>query len=485
MDHGAFRVGTRVAGRYGSAGCGARQEQARRSESTFGQGRPVVRHRRRPPSPFMPGSAESANDLFRRWGPLAAATLALLLFLNILPNTFIWDDWEQIFENSFLRSFDGIVKIFSSNVWGFEGKSTNYYRPLMHLTFYGALRAFGFNPAGYHFISIVLHALVSALVYFLIRRWSGDCLIALFAALLFATHPIHTENVCWISGYPDLEATLFILLALLIYSTPRPSSRRLLYAVGVAMCFFLALLSKETGIVVPVICLAIEFVDRRNVVAIARQRWPDYLGMAAALAVYLALRWRALGGIAPFSQLNDLPANARVLTRIALFYRYVEKLVWPARLSAFHMFPPSRTAWDWRVIVGFLLMVLFAWGTIQLWRARRAEALGLVIFAAALAPAFSLPYGNFNLLGERYLYLPSLGFCWLLAWGLSECVRRMGTRTGAWIVVGVLFAYGVRTEARNLDWRLEITFYKKTIAMAPDLPELHVLLGGEIGRAHV
>ena len=97
-------------------------------------------------------------DPIHRWGVLAAATLALMLFLNILPNTFIWDDWEQIFENSFLRSSDGIGRIFSTNVWGFEGRSTSYYRPLMHLTFYVGLRWFGFNPAGYHLISILLHA---------------------------------------------------------------------------------------------------------------------------------------------------------------------------------------------------------------------------------------------------------------------------------------------------------------------------------------
>ena len=414
------------------------------------------------------------KDLLRRWGPFAAAALAVLLFLNILSNTFIWDDWEQIFANSFLRSPGGVAKIFATNVWGFKGEVSNYYRPMMHLTFYGARAAFGFDPAGYHLISILLHALVSALVFFLVRRWSDDSLIALFTSLLFAAHPVHTENVCWISGYPDLEATLFVLLAWLIYTRPRHS---VVGTLGVAVCFLLGLLSKEIAIVVPVICLAWELFEDRDLRTIVRERWLDYSAMTAVLAAYLAMRWNALGGLAPFAQRNALTPGERLLTALALFYRYIEKLVLPLRLTAFHMFPPSLSVLDWRVIAGLILLLLFVWGACLLWRAHRPEVLGLAIFAGALAPAFSLPYGNFNLMSERYLYLPSLGFCWLAAWGLSECVRRTNARVGGLILAGILAAYALRTEARNLDWHAEIPFYQKSIAMAPDLPELHLLLG--------
>lgn len=401
----------------------------------------------------------------------------MVLFLNILPNTFIWDDWEQIFENSFLRSSDGIGRIFATNVWGFEGKGTNYYRPLMHLTFYVALRWFGFNPAGYHLISILLHALASALVFLLIRKWSRDSLIALGAALLFAAHPIHTENVCWISGYPDLEASLFILLGLLIYCSSPRKAWRAAAAASVGGCFFLGLLSKETGIVLPVVCLAWELFERRGIRAIIRERWAEYAAMTVAFAAYTTLRYRALGGILPFGTISGLPPGTELYTRIALYYRYWEKLVWPVQLTAFHKFPASAHWWEWRVPAGAALLLLTVWGIVRLWQARRPEALGLVIFAVALAPAFSLPYGDFNLLGERYLYLPSLGFCWLLAWRLSTFMRGMGQKRGALLLVALLGAYSLRTEARNLDWRSEIPFYQKCIAMAPDLPELHVLLG--------
>jgi Flp pilus assembly protein TadD len=335
------------------------------------------------------------------------------------------------------------------------------------------------NPAGYHLLSISLHMLCSVLVLVLIRRWSGDPLTALLAALLFAALPVHTENVCWISGYPDLEGTSFILLAVLLYTSRfgQKSEWRPLRLIGLALCSFLGLLSKEIAIVIPAICLAWELFERRDIASIARDRWSDYVAMACGIAPYLALRIHALGGLAPYVTGQPLPLSAQLFTRITLFHRYLVKILWPVDLSAFEDFPPSRTLWDWRVVAGLGELVVFVWLLVWLWRKREPATLGLVIFAVALAPAFTLPYAGFNLLAERYLYLPSLGFCWLVAWRLTEMRKSFGGGKVALLMAGLLLAYGARTEARNLDWRSEIPFYKKTVAMAPSVPELHVLLG--------
>ena len=193
---------------------------------------------------------DTLNSKLERWAPAAIVLLVLVLYLNILPNTFIFDDWQQIFENPYLRQAGGIQKIFTSNVWAFEDKFTNYYRPLMHLTFYAGLHAFGFNPAGYHLISIALHALCSLLVYLLVRQQTGDVRVALGAGLLFASHPVHTENVAWISAYPDLYATLFVLLGWVLYLRMQKPWPR---AAAVGGCFFLGLLAKEIAVVLPVV----------------------------------------------------------------------------------------------------------------------------------------------------------------------------------------------------------------------------------------
>jgi superkiller protein 3 len=108
---------------------------------------------------------------------------------------------------------------------------------------------------------------------------------------------------------------------------------------------------------------------------------------------------------------------------------------------------------------------------VWLWKKRQPEALGLLLFIGALAPAFTLPYEDMNMMAERYLYLPSAGICWVVArrWPRGRAA------TAALLIV--MAAFSARTVVRNLDWREEVAFYQKTLAMSPRLAEVRVLLG--------
>ncbi len=403
------------------------------------------------------------NGWAQRWAPWAVAALAVILYLNILPNTFISDDWQQIFGNPFLKDPHGIRKIFATNVWGFQGMNSNYYRPLMHLSFLVTLNAFGFNPAGYHIFSVLMHALVSVLVYFLIERLSGDWRAGAVTALLFAAHPIHTETVCWISDYVDLENALCVLAAVWLYVR---GARSWMTTAGISLCLFAGLLAKEIAIVIPIVTLAWDLINRKT------PRWREYAGMGVALGAYLALRVWGLGALMPYVQSRALPLDEKLLTSTRLFFEYWWKLVWPAELNLFPYYPVSRSLAEWPVLAGVATLGLFAWLTWKLWRAGRPEFLGMVLFLGALAPAFTLPYGDTRLLAERYLYLSSLGFCWLLA-GL---LLRAGKQAPILLVV-ILAAYGARTWARNLDWRSEIPFYEKALLTSQHSADLNLTLG--------
>ncbi len=430
--------------------------------------------------------APAAGERLSRWAPLAITTLAVLLYLNILPNTFIYDDWQQIFQNPFLRYSGGLKKIFLTNVWGFLGSMgiSNYYRPLMHATFYATFHLFGYNPAGYHALSILLHALNSLLVYALLARLTGDLRIAAAAGLLFAAHPIHTENVCWISGYPDLEAALFFLLAWWLYlevQSPRSKvqSRKTWISVSLSLCYFLGLLAKEIVVAVPVMLLAYEFLVRRaGLQQVLQERWREYLGLTLASVLYLGMRFEALGGLMPYRQSRTLDPEVKFLTNVALFYRYWAKILWPAELNVFHYLSVSRTPWEWPVEAGAAAFGLFLWAAYRFGRTRSPEALAFLLFLVTLAPAFTLPYGDIGfLMGERYLYLPSVGFCWLAAFGLARAADRWGWKPAAGVLAAILVAYSARTVVRNLDWRYEIPFYEKSARMSPNFAEVYTNLG--------
>lgn len=420
--------------------------------------------------------------------------LALVLYLNILPNTFILDDWFQIFANPFLRDPGGLKKIFTTDVWGFLGQQgvSYFYRPLMHSSFYVIYRLWGAHPAPYHVLSMLLHALTSLLVFALVARASGDRRVALVAGLLFAAHPIHTEDVCWISSYPDLQATLFVLLAWWLYllSSEAPVQPRwrpwIIPALGVS--FFLGLLAKEIAVALPVMVLAHELLVSRVGPwrALRERRW-EYLSLAVAGIAYLGLRYHALQGLRPYVPSKTLALVPRLLTSLGLFYRYWAKTLWPAELNVFHDVPVSRSFWEGAVLAGMGSGVLFLWVGYRLWRARRPEVLALALFLVALAPVFVLPYADVGimLLAERYLYLPSVGFCWLAGWLLVCAGERWGWKPAAGALVVILIAYSAHTVWRNLDWRSEVPFYEKAARMSPQVGELQTQLGNAYLRRNM
>src|SRR3989338_11160465 len=167
------------------------------------------------------------------------------VYLNTLPNGFVYDDEFQVLKNPWIKDVRYIPEIFLSDVWAFEGKGlSNYYRPLMHMIYMIDYYIFGLKPWGFHLTNIIFHAGVSVLVFIIasilinqshdlnpksqilksksnIQDSKSKILSPAFiAALLFAAHPIHTEAVTWVAGIPELSFTLFYLLSFYLYINP-------------------------------------------------------------------------------------------------------------------------------------------------------------------------------------------------------------------------------------------------------------------------
>jgi len=109
------------------------------------------------------------------------------------------------------------------------------------------------------------------------------------------------------------------------------------------------------------------------------------------------------------------------------------------------------------------------------------------LFFLTLAPVLNSRWLGPNVFTERYLYLPSVGFCWVAAWGILRIRAQAAGRRPAWGaalgivlgVVGVLAA--VRIVTRNRDWRDEITYYRATLAAEPEAASLRINLGASTG----
>ena len=413
-------------------------------------------------------------------------SLAIATYANSLLNGFIYDDIQQILENPYVHSFRHVRAIFTTSVWSFQGAEgiLSYYRPLMTFGYMICWRLFGSLPLGYHMVSVVMNGAIVLLVFFVARRLFHDDVLSLIAATIFALHPVHTESVAWVAGVTDLELTLFYLLTFWLFlDMPRVGRpglwvRRILMAAS----FGLALLSKEQAATLPVLATLYEHFyrdDRRE--STLRQKVSRYGLLWALLGVYILVRSRLLGSLLPAHRSISISNYEVILSAVTLVGQYMGKLLWPAHLALFYDFHKSTSLLQPGVILGhaslFACAILFVWTGI-----RRPASFAVVWLLLTLAPVLYIRWMVSNAFAERYLYLPSVGFCWLAAYGVRKMWSFLELRHSLWraaltCALGALgIIYVIETVRQNLVWRDQETFIRHSLASSP---------GGSFTRANL
>src|SRR6266480_4062549 len=165
----------------------------------------------------------------------------LLVYLPAWRAGFVWDDEQLITANPLLRTFSGMIEIWSG------GRTADYF-PITNTVFWIEHHLFGDNPLGYHALNILLQAADAVLVWLVLRRLQIPG--AWLTGLIFGIHPVHVESVAWISELKNVLAMFFTLLSIFSFvgSNEHGQSR----AAYIASLFFfaMALLSKTQTVFV-------------------------------------------------------------------------------------------------------------------------------------------------------------------------------------------------------------------------------------------
>jgi tetratricopeptide (TPR) repeat protein len=418
-------------------------------------------------------------------------TACFLVYGNTLRNGFVYDDIPQVVQNPWIRDFRHLPEIFSTNVWAFQGISTNYYRPLLHISFLLTYQLFGLAPWGFHLVNIVLHAGVTILVFLIASRLFSVTtpraspvtrFLPFIAAMLFAVHPIHTEVVAWVGGVTDLVFTLFTLLSLYFYilSADREGHRKGLMAFSVAS-FFLAMLAKEPAVTLPLILAAYDYSYSREALRPVDylKRYSPYLGAAA---VYVILRVNALGGFAPIRRHSELGLTDYLINVFPLFRQYLQKLLLPIHLNAYHVFSPISSVFEPIGLLSLAVTMAFAGAVLLAMKKNRPAFFALALVLLPLLPSLYIPGAGENTFAERYLYLPSLGFVLLIA----LLVERVASHKLNWsvplaaalILVTGFYAYG--TVQRNTVWRDDERLWRDVVEKSPGSAVAHYNLASAL-----
>lgn len=399
---------------------------------------------------------------------LVVALLATgLVYAPSLGFGFVDDDHGQVVENPRIRNWHEVPGYFTSNVWAhltpvIGDVPPPYYRPLFLVWLFANYQLFGTNPAGWHLAAVLLHLLATVLAYRLVRAITGEAVPAALAALLFGLHPIHVESVAWISGVPEPLMAIFLLASMLCYLKGR-EREGLLWAALSVFLFGLALLAKETAIVLPAVLFAYEMTlgaDREK----KRPRFRQLAPYAALALIYLVVRRASLGG----TFTTPIPWSVMFLTWPSVLGYYLRRLLWPVNLTIVCDLP-YVTRLDWRNVI--LPAIAIATLFLAVWiAARRRPAIG---FAALwmglliLPPLYLRGLAAGEIAHDRYLYLPSLGLCALVAFGM---VRLPAWRVAAVILAGIA-ALGAYRESE--PWSDDIALFQRALRVAPDNVRAH------------
>ncbi len=417
---------------------------------------------------------------------LAAASLFAIVIAVYYPAIHtrkVADDFRIVGQ----IGFDDAIRSLSSTV----GYGRNEYRPMVAFSFALSNALWGGDSRGYHFESVLLHALNTGLLFYWLLLLTRSTSISGTAALLFAVHPLNHERVVWIAARDSLLSTLFLLGALIAYTLSRRGlhlffRRRpgfgatALLVVSLAL-FCLSLLSYEGSVVIPAVVFGLEFFIFSRLEGNLRSRLRNamirVLPFVILLAAYLTFWMLLFRGEVGQYDLSSSAANVgrnyySLLYRLFFGHQYLAGVI-------------------------YFALILLVWHLPRDWRP-------LLVFSVLFMLVSFLPFTMIKGFAPRFAYTSALGYTLLLAVLLHAGV--CGFHTGdrwrlhhiavastvmMFLVLGAYYAIALRD--RISDWRtageIAESIPQQIKAHYPNLPDGSTLVLARIprmyGRAYV
>jgi tetratricopeptide (TPR) repeat protein len=418
--------------------------------------------------------------------------ITALVFVNALDGQFVYDDRFQILKNPTLTSLANIPRMFTQGVWQFlnEGDKSAvgpYYRPLFNIALIFNRQLFGLEVFGWHLFSIAVHAVVVFLVYRLARQWRLSFEVAAASALLFGLHPVHSESVAWVAALPDPLAAVFVLSSLLLYERHYHNGRKgtsvtLIASVVLAL---IAMLSKEVAVVFPLFLIAREMLDGNGakIVELATRTARRTAPFFAAIVIYFGMRYYVLG----FLYRNEptslgISLISVLLTIPSVLLGYARMLLIPYPLAVMYANKYVQSAADNRFWLASLAIVTLLGCALWLVRSSAVGRRTIAFMIVFIFPVLNLRAfrQEESLLHDRYLYLPSIGFCILAAMGIDWLSTRFAARRGQVFAAATLMSGAILfglTFYQNFSWQSELAMTDNAMKVAPSWPYLHNYIG--------
>ena len=346
---------------------------------------------------------------------LILAVVTMLAYQPAWNGGFIWDDDEYVTNNKLLTAPDGLRRI-----W-FSLDSPSQYFPLVYTTFRIEHELWGLNPAGYHWVNLLLHVANALLVWRVLVRLNvpGGWL----AAAIFALHPVQVESVAWITERKNVLMGFFFLLTLLAWTAfVDERTKRPWRFYGLALILYvLALSAKTTACTLPAALLLILWLQKKSI------NWERILQIAPffllGLGIGLVTVWWERYHQGTRMAVLALGPVERILVASRAVWFYLGKLIWPSNLTFIYprwtIVSTHSLAYAWLLAGAGLCAVVYF---VRRYVGRGVEV-AAAFFVATLSPVLGfimLFTFRYTFVADHYQYLASIGPIALASAGVAS-----------------------------------------------------------------
>jgi tetratricopeptide (TPR) repeat protein len=362
--------------------------------------------------------------------------------------------------------------------WALTSFHASNWHPLAWISHMADVSLFGIgNPGAHHLESAALHGANVLLLFFLLLRLTGARGRSLFAAALFAVHPLHVESVAWAAERKDLLCALFFLLALHAWGGYAKRGGGGRYAAALLL-YSLALASKPMAVTLPFVLLLLDAWPLGRTAlsppadgtghapvpygTLLLEKVPFLLLSAASCAVTMKAQEGALA-----SYFAWLPPGQRFANAIVAYPSYLGKLLWPADLAVLYPLAPPPGIPAWKAAGAALLLAAVTALALREGRRRPFLPVGWLWFLGTLVPVIGIVRVGSQAMADRYAYLPFPGLYVAAAWGIAEACRRLPWREKALpaAACAVVLALGAASWRQAGYWKDTESLFLRTLAV--------------------
>ncbi|MDB6068770.1 MAG: Tetratricopeptide 2 repeat protein [Pedosphaera sp.] len=427
----------------------------------------------------------------KQWVIGICAMLAVVTLFSYWPIThhgFVnIDDNEYIIDNPHVNTGLKVANV----VWAMGSGYASNWHPLTWVSHMMDCQLFGMDAGKHHLTTLLFHTADTVLVFLLLFQMTGATWRSAFVAALFGWHPLHVESVAWASERKDVLSTFFWMLTLMAYvryarglkvesgAQSRGGKAKIFY--GLALLFFaLGLMSKPMLVTLPCVMLLMDFWPLRRGVdgesdtqpALASMPWVRLVVekvpfFAMAFAASLVTYWvQKTGGAV--SSLEELSFASRAGNAALAYVRYISKTVWPVDLAALYPYPAHIAVGA--VVGAVLFLVGITWLFVLAARRRPYLLVGWFWFVGTLVPTIGLIQVGSQSMADRYMYIPSVGFFILIAWGAYDLLAGLPLRRAVLAATGAmaLGACVAGTLVQIKYWRDSVQLFQHAILVTKD-----------------